>query len=207
MIHVFCKKVRCRAYLFSFVDEGMDNIILLRWGGYSCSLSTYLHLVFQHKRHLILQTFFISIYNRSVIPIFTPSKLEEIESLDLHLQSNTLETVFTHHKVSSSPNKLCKFFKCSDLISSSTKAWEGAILVQKHFQETFLVDATWMLQTSDWVPEACASDSEACAVMWTKLSPSINNVFCIFNNLPLYSVRWVYSWITIECNLKRVNKI
>ena len=31
-----------------------------------------LHLVFQHKRQLTLHTFLISIYNRSVIPMFTP---------------------------------------------------------------------------------------------------------------------------------------
>ena len=36
-----------------------------------------LHLVFQHKRQLTLHTFLISIYNRSVIPIFTPFKLQD----------------------------------------------------------------------------------------------------------------------------------
>ena len=36
-----------------------------------------LHLVFQHKRHLTLHTFLISIYNRSVILIFTPFKLQD----------------------------------------------------------------------------------------------------------------------------------
>ena len=36
-----------------------------------------LHLVFQHKRQLTLHTFFISIYNRSVIPMFTPFKLQD----------------------------------------------------------------------------------------------------------------------------------
>ena len=33
------------------------------------------HLVFQHKRQLTLHTFLISIYNRSVIPMFAPFKL------------------------------------------------------------------------------------------------------------------------------------
>ena len=36
-----------------------------------------LHLVFQHKRQLTLHTFLISIYNRSVIPMFTPFKLQD----------------------------------------------------------------------------------------------------------------------------------
>ena len=36
-----------------------------------------LHLVFQHKRQLTLHTFLISICNRSVIPMFTPCKLQD----------------------------------------------------------------------------------------------------------------------------------
>ena len=36
-----------------------------------------LHLVFQQKRQLTLHTFLISIYNRSVIPMFTPFKLQD----------------------------------------------------------------------------------------------------------------------------------
>ena len=36
-----------------------------------------LHLVFQHKGKLTLYTFLISIYNRSVIPVFTPFKLQD----------------------------------------------------------------------------------------------------------------------------------
>ena len=36
-----------------------------------------LHLVFQHKRQLTLHTFLISIYNRSVIPMFTPFNLQD----------------------------------------------------------------------------------------------------------------------------------
>ena len=36
-----------------------------------------LHLVFQHKRQLTHLTFLISIYNRSVIPMFTPFKLQD----------------------------------------------------------------------------------------------------------------------------------
>ena len=36
-----------------------------------------LHLVFQNKRQLALHTFLISIYNRSVIPVFTPFKLQD----------------------------------------------------------------------------------------------------------------------------------
>ena len=36
-----------------------------------------LHLVFQHNRQLRLHTFLISIYNRSVIPMFTPFKLQD----------------------------------------------------------------------------------------------------------------------------------
>ena len=36
-----------------------------------------LHLVFQHKRQLTLHTFLISIYSRSVIPMFTPFKLQD----------------------------------------------------------------------------------------------------------------------------------
>ena len=36
-----------------------------------------LHLVFQHKRQLTLHTFLISIYNRSVIPMFTPFKVQD----------------------------------------------------------------------------------------------------------------------------------
>ena len=36
-----------------------------------------LYLVFQHKRQLTLHTFLISIYNRSVIPMFTPFKLQD----------------------------------------------------------------------------------------------------------------------------------
>ena len=35
-----------------------------------------LHLAFQHKRQLTLHTFLISIYNRSVIPMFTPFRLQ-----------------------------------------------------------------------------------------------------------------------------------
>ena len=36
-----------------------------------------LHLVFQHKRQLTLHTFLISIYNRSVITMFTPFKHQD----------------------------------------------------------------------------------------------------------------------------------
>ena len=36
-----------------------------------------LYLVFQYKRQLTLHTFLISIYNRSVIPMFTPVKLQD----------------------------------------------------------------------------------------------------------------------------------
>ena len=36
-----------------------------------------LYLVFQHKRQLTLHTFLISIYNRSVTPMFTPFKLQD----------------------------------------------------------------------------------------------------------------------------------
>ena len=36
-----------------------------------------LYLVFQHKRQLTLHTFLVSIYNRSVIPMFTPFKLQD----------------------------------------------------------------------------------------------------------------------------------
>ena len=36
-----------------------------------------LHLVFQHKRQLALQTFLISIYDRSVIPMLTSFKLQD----------------------------------------------------------------------------------------------------------------------------------
>ena len=36
-----------------------------------------LYLVFQHKRQLTLHTFLISIYNRSVIPMFNPFKLQD----------------------------------------------------------------------------------------------------------------------------------
>ena len=35
-----------------------------------------LYLVFQHKRQFTLHTFLICIYNRSVIPMFTPFKLQ-----------------------------------------------------------------------------------------------------------------------------------
>ena len=48
-----------------------------------------LYLVFQHKRQLTLHTFLISIYNRKVFPMFTPSHLKTTEPLDLHLQRNT----------------------------------------------------------------------------------------------------------------------
>ena len=48
-----------------------------------------LHLVFQHKRQLTLHTFLISIYNRSVIPMFTPSNFKTTKPLDIHLQRNT----------------------------------------------------------------------------------------------------------------------
>ena len=37
----------------------------------------HLHLIFQHKRQLTLHTFLISIYIRSVIPMFTPFKLQD----------------------------------------------------------------------------------------------------------------------------------
>ena len=36
-----------------------------------------LNLVFQHKRQLTFHTFLISIYNRSVMPMFSPFKLQE----------------------------------------------------------------------------------------------------------------------------------
>ena len=42
-----------------------------------CSIPHLLHLVFQHKRQLTLHTFLISIYNRSVIPMFTSFKLQD----------------------------------------------------------------------------------------------------------------------------------
>ena len=39
--------------------------------------SKYSNLVFQHKRQLTLHTYLISIYNRSVIPMFIPFKLQD----------------------------------------------------------------------------------------------------------------------------------
>ena len=36
-----------------------------------------LYFIFQHKRQLTLCTFLISIYNRSVIPMFTPFRLQD----------------------------------------------------------------------------------------------------------------------------------
>ena len=38
---------------------------------------TFFTLAFQHKRQLTLQTFLISIYNRNVILMFTPFKLQD----------------------------------------------------------------------------------------------------------------------------------
>ena len=33
VIHFLCKQFRCRTYLSSSVDEGVDKIVLLKWGG------------------------------------------------------------------------------------------------------------------------------------------------------------------------------
>ena len=48
-----------------------------------------LHLVFQHKRQLTPHTFLMSIYNRSVIPMFTPFKLQDNGIFRSLLQRNT----------------------------------------------------------------------------------------------------------------------
>ena len=55
-----------------------------------CKRIHLLYLVFQHKRQLTLHTFLISIYNRSVISMFTHlSNFKTTEPLDVHLQRNT----------------------------------------------------------------------------------------------------------------------
>ena len=41
------------------------------------------------QKTITLYTFLISIYNKSVIPMFTPFKLKTTKPLDLHLQRNT----------------------------------------------------------------------------------------------------------------------
>ena len=62
-----------------------------------------LHLVFQHKRQLTLHTFLISIYNRNVIPMYTYFKLNLYVSTFMETHR---ETIFTHQKVSSSPESI-----------------------------------------------------------------------------------------------------
>ena len=84
------------------------------------SVEFLLHLIFQHKRQLTLHTFLISIYNRSVIPIFTPFKLQDNSTF----KETHRKTVFTHHKIIFSRKYLS--FKFSDLLlNSSNKAEEG----------------------------------------------------------------------------------
>ena len=57
----------------SFVEMWWFLMALVVW----FSWSDLLYLVFQHKRQLTLHTLLISIYNRSVIPMFTPFKLQD----------------------------------------------------------------------------------------------------------------------------------
>ena len=73
-----------------------------------------------------LPTFLISVYSRSVIPMFTPFKLQD-NWMFRYLPSKKYnrKTVFTPHKVSSSPKKNLSFNFSGLLISSSTRTEEG----------------------------------------------------------------------------------
>ena len=61
----------------------------------------------QHKRQLTFHTFLISIYNRCIIPMFTPFKLQDnwIFRYPPSKKYNR-KTVLAHHKVSSSPKSI-----------------------------------------------------------------------------------------------------
>ena len=83
------------------------------------------HLVFQHKIQLTLHTFLISIYNRSVIPMFTPFKPQ-----DNWIFRSPSSKKYTGNSFNTSQSvifsKKYLSFKFSGLvISSSTKAEEG----------------------------------------------------------------------------------
>ena len=57
---------------------------------------TLLYLVFQYKRQLTLHTFLISIYNRNVIPMFTPFKLQDNWNLRSPPSKKHIGKQFTH---------------------------------------------------------------------------------------------------------------
>ena len=83
-----------------------------------------LHFVFQHKRQLTLHTFLISIYNKSVIPMFTPFKFQD--NLTFRSPSSRKHTgkEFSHIKNCHLLQKYLSFKFSGLLISSSNKAEE-----------------------------------------------------------------------------------
>ena len=62
-------KVSCSGFIERYLIFWMKSVLSLK--------KDVPHLVFQHKRQLTFHTFMISIYNRSVIPMFTPFKLQD----------------------------------------------------------------------------------------------------------------------------------
>ena len=62
----------------------------------SCWVGILLYLVFQYKRQLILHTFLISIYNKSVIPMFTPFKLQYTWTFRSPLSKKHIGKQFSH---------------------------------------------------------------------------------------------------------------
>ena len=96
----------------------------------------HLHLVFQRKRQLTLHTFLISIYNRSVIPMFTPFKLQDNWTCrsppsGKHIGKQCLYITKGHLL-----QKYLGFTFSSLLISSTNKSEEGIIWFWKCFLET-----------------------------------------------------------------------
>ena len=70
-------------------------------------LEAILEVIVQHKRQLTLHTFLISIYNRSVIPMFAPFKLQDNWIFwSSPLKKYNRKTVFTYHQVSSSAKSI-----------------------------------------------------------------------------------------------------
>ena len=80
-----------------------------------------LYLVIQYKRQLALHTFLISIYNRKVIPVFTPFKLQN----NSIFRSPPSKKNSLHTSQSGIFSKLYSSFMFSSLLISSSNKAEG----------------------------------------------------------------------------------
>ena len=84
-----------------------------------------LYLVFQQKRQLKIHNFLIAIYNRSVIPMFTPFKLQGNLTFRSPPSKNHIVKQFSHITKCHLLQKYLSFKFSGLLISSSNKGEEG----------------------------------------------------------------------------------